>query len=265
MALCTDKSLTYLNDLGYNVVRLPRKGLDPLDVLGRDGRSLERLGRLDQLWISRQPVPQIGRPQPAAHINGQATSEMSMSMGLKVLNGVLKSIGVGSAELAFAYKSADTVQFTFGNVTTRSVVPLEVGNFLSEGDVRSNNPFVEHYFTDDDTDAYIVTEVLQSNEITVSAKDRHGGAVKLDIPSIEAMLGGDVSASAGDAAGTKITYKGKDASTFGFKVFAAAFDSRWHIAGVQPAAELSFSAGSTWAGDTGPVILRRGTLALKAL
>lgn len=98
MALCTDKSLTYLNDLGYNVVRLPRKGLDPLDVLGRDGRSLERLGRLDQLWISRQPVPQIGPPQSAAHVNGQATGEMSMSMGLKVLNGVLKSIGAGPAK-----------------------------------------------------------------------------------------------------------------------------------------------------------------------
>src|SRR6266568_2079215 len=178
MALCTDKSLTYLNDLGYNVVRLPRKGLDPLDVLGRDGRSLERLGRLDQLWMSRKPLPEIGVPQPAAHVNGRATSEMSTSMGLRVLNGVLKTIGADVPELSFAYKQADNLQFTFGDVTARLVVPLEVGNFLSEGDIHNANPFVERYFADEDTDAFIVTEILQSNEITVSAKDQRGSSFK---------------------------------------------------------------------------------------
>ena len=187
-------------------------------------------------------------------------------MGLRVLNGVLKSIGADVPELSFAYKQAGSLQFTFGDVNARSVIPLEVGNFLSEGDIHSTNPFVERFFADDDTDAFIVTEVLQSNEITVSAKDQHGGVVKIDIPSIEAILGGDVSVSARDAAGVKIKYKGKDAVTFGFKVFALAFDSRWRIAGVQPSAELSFSVGAiTAAAEPPPVILRRGTLALKAI
>src|SRR5580704_627585 len=115
MALCTDKSLTYLNDQGYNVVRLPRKGIDPLDVLGRDGKSLERLGRLDQLWTSKKPVPSVGGPQPAAHINGQSTSEMSASVGLKLLSGVLKAIGATVPEISFAYNKASSLQFTFGN------------------------------------------------------------------------------------------------------------------------------------------------------
>jgi len=266
MALCTDKSLTYLNDLGYNVVRLPRKGIDPLDVLGRDGKSVERLGRLDQLWTSRKPLPEIGAPQPAAYLNGQATSEMALSVGLRVLNGVLKAIGADLPELSFAYKQADSLQFTFGDVTARSVVPLDVGNFLSEGDIRGANPFVERYFADEDTDAFIITEVLQSNEITVSAKDHGGRTVKVDIPSIQAILGGDVSISANDTAGTKITYKGKEAVTFGFKVFEIAFDGRWRITGVQPSAELPFSVGAaTLAAATQPVILRRGTLAVKSV
>jgi hypothetical protein len=63
------------NGLGYNVVRLPRKGIDPLDVLGQEGKSIERLGRLDQLWASRKPVPSIGAPQPAAHISGHLNIE----------------------------------------------------------------------------------------------------------------------------------------------------------------------------------------------
>ncbi len=74
MALCTDRSLTYLNDIGYNVVRLPRRSINPLDVLGRDGRSLERLGRLDQIWSSAVPAPQAGSAQQAPRISGQKTN-----------------------------------------------------------------------------------------------------------------------------------------------------------------------------------------------
>jgi hypothetical protein len=39
---CKDPSLTYLNRYGYNVVTLPRTGLEPLLVLGRD-QTLTRM------------------------------------------------------------------------------------------------------------------------------------------------------------------------------------------------------------------------------
>ena len=52
MARCKDPALNYLNREGYNVVKLPRAGLEPMDVLGRDGRSLERLGKLQRIWTS---------------------------------------------------------------------------------------------------------------------------------------------------------------------------------------------------------------------
>ena len=47
MAFCEDASLTYLNRLGYNVIRLPRTGLLPLEVLGCEiGRPPEPIGPL---------------------------------------------------------------------------------------------------------------------------------------------------------------------------------------------------------------------------
>src|SRR5271166_4502631 len=100
MVLCTDKSLTYLNGQGYNVVRLPRKGIAPLDVLGRDGGSLERLGNLSQIWLSREPLPEIGTPQPATPVNGKKTSELSGSMGLKILGGILGALGAKSPAIS---------------------------------------------------------------------------------------------------------------------------------------------------------------------
>jgi hypothetical protein len=257
MALCTDKSLTYLNSLGYNVVRLPRKGIDPLDVLGRDGRSIERLGRLDQLWTSSKPISPIGAPQSAAHINGQRTGEMNASIGLKLLSGVLKAIGASAPEVTFAYNTARTLQFTFGNVTTRTVAPLEVGEFLSEGDIHTSNPFVEHYFHDDDTDVFLITEVLESDQITVSAKGQSGGQINADISAIQNAVGGNVSVSAKSGSSSDLTYAGKDSVTFGFKAFAIAFEERWRITGVAPSAALAFEAGSE------PIILGRSTLRVR--
>ena len=258
MALCSDKSLTYLNDLGYNVVRLPRGGIEPLDVLGRDGRSIERLERLDQLWTSTRPVPETGAPQLASHVNGQTTSDMKLSVGLRLLSGVLGAIGAKAPELASAHSRADTLQFAFGDVVSRSVPPLEVGDFLSAGDLHAANPVVERYFGDDDTEGFVITEVLQSAEINVSAKDERGREIKADVPAIKAMVGADVSVAAKDAAGAQVIYRGASRVTFGFKAFAIAFDGRWRITGAEPSAELAFSTGRE------PVVLRRGTLALRS-
>ena len=158
MVFCTDKSLTYLNSEGYNVIRLPRKGVAPLDVLGRDGGSIERLGHLGQIWRSQQPIPVIGDPQPATQVNGQKTSELNSSIGLKVLGGILGALGAKLPELSAAYSVADSLEFEFRNVISRSVAPLEVGKFLSSGDIQSQNPVVEHYFGDNDTEAFVIME-----------------------------------------------------------------------------------------------------------
>jgi hypothetical protein len=111
---------------------------------------------------------------------------------------------------------------------------------------------------DDDTEAYVITEVLQSNEITVSAKDEKGGQVKIDFPSIKGVVGGDVSVSAKDAANTALTFVGNDPVTFGFKAFLVAFDGRWRITGVEPGAGMAFAPGEN------PVILRQGTVAFRS-
>jgi len=40
MGLCKDPVTTELNKRGYNLVKLPRVGIDPMDVLGRENDSM---------------------------------------------------------------------------------------------------------------------------------------------------------------------------------------------------------------------------------
>ncbi len=62
---CSDPRLTYLNSYGYNVIKLPRAGIEPLQVLGRDKDSLEDLGELSTIWKSQSPIPSTPGPNPA--------------------------------------------------------------------------------------------------------------------------------------------------------------------------------------------------------
>jgi hypothetical protein len=261
---CKDPQLTYLNNLGYNVVRLPRKGIDPLDVLGRDDKSNELLGTIGQIWSSTLQPPQPGQPQPAQNINGQKTQSLDLSIGLKVLSSILGGMGAAAPQLNFAYNKAKKVSFSFSNVQSVSVDAFALGKYLSAGDLDTNNPFVTRYFGEDDTEAYIITEILQSDRISVTGQDTSGTNVGVDLPSIQSAVGAKVTVSSSSSANTELTYQGQEMLAFGFKVFRIDYENgKWVVRGVKPSGEVAFAATAAAGGaadvpsfDGEPVLLR---------
>ena len=174
-----DPSVTYLNKLGYNVVKLPRTGIEPMDVIGRD-RTMQWLGPIDSIWSSALSKPQPKPPKPAAAVNGQKTDALDLSIGLSVLGNTLAAFGVSVPSLDVAYKSAHAVQFSYSNVTITDVAPFDAGSYLAKGELRSDNPAVKNYFLSGQATAYLITQVLKSNSLTVTATDSHGTAVSVD-------------------------------------------------------------------------------------
>jgi hypothetical protein len=257
MAPCSDPALTYLNNLGYNVVRLPRTGIEPLDVLGRDGKSLERLGRLEQVWTSTAAVPAPGPAGSAAAIKGQRTDGLNLSVGLKILSSALGAMGAVVPELGFAYNRARKIQFSFGDVETLGVDPLAVGAYLGAGDLASTNPFVARYFTDGDAEAYVITEVLRSGTVIVSATTESGASVSVDVPAIAGAVGGKVSVGTTGTGSNDLTFTGVPV-VFGFKAFGIAHvGGSWQVHGVKPGGNVAFGvqAGAGGAGAPGEVAL----------
>jgi hypothetical protein len=242
MALCKDPLRTYLNNLGYNVILLPRTGIDPLDVLGRDSGSIERLGKLEQMWSSSVAAPDPGPPQTAAGINGQKTAALNLDVGLKFLSNVLGAMGAVLPQLNFAYKSARKVEFSFTDVRVAKVDPLALGNHLAAGNLSSNNPFVRRYFEDEDTDAFIITEVLKSQSITAKAQTDTDVGVAVDVPAIQAAVGAKIGVSQTTSQSTELTYTGPELLTFGHKVFKVEFNNgSWSVRGQKPASDVAFS------------------------
>lgn len=259
MPICKDPRLTYLNGLGFNVVRLPRKGINPLGVLGRDSDALNYLGTLDQIWDTPNAVPAPGPPNEVAALTGARTSDIKLSAGLEILANALSGMfGATAPSVSMAYKNSKAVQFRFTEVQTVGIDPFEVGNYLSSGDLRSGSPFVSRFFTQANTEAFVITEILQAKSISVIGKGDGGVEVSLSVPALQQLLGAKVAVTAANSAGTEITYTGSEYLAFGFKVFGIGIaNGVWQVHGVKPGAEIAFQTTDS---VPDPILLHRNGL-----
>ena len=240
MAFCEDPALTYLNRLGYNVVRLPRVGLFPLEVLGCDtGRPPEPLGLLPTVWQSTIGAPLVTSGDVAT-INGKSTSNIKIGFGLKILEGVLGAMGAAVPQVGLAYSKARSIKFEFRDPEIRKIDPLAVGNFLAQGDLNTLNPFVRRYMLSEDTQAFVVTEVLLSMAIRVTAMDESEAATKIDVKAISDGLGANVQVQATSGVEGDLVYKGKQALAFGYKAHEIVYSGkRWDVRRVEPSEETA--------------------------
>ena len=255
-----DPSVTFLNKFGYNVVKLPRVGIEPLDVIGVDDTT-QWLGPLSSVWQSSVPAPEPSAPRPAAPVNGQKTDKLEIGFGLQILSNALAAFGAAAPSLDLAYKRARKVQFSYTGVTSTVVSPLEAGNYMASGTLNTSNPVVQHYFMQPDSQAFVIVDVLKSNSITVIALDEHGTEVGVDVPSIEGILGANVKVKPGGASNSSITYTGKKPVTFVFSVDEIRFENgKWSLAGAAPSGALAFATapGGAGAATTSPILLGTG-------
>ena len=254
-----DPSVTFLNRFGYNVVKLPRAGIEPMDVIGRDDTT-QWLGPLASVWKSTTALPVPTPPRTAAVVNGQKTDQLDLSFGLSILKNALAAFGATMPSLDVAYRNARKVQFAYTNVTSTAVAPLDAGNFLASGTLDTSNPVVRHYFTGEDTQAFLIVEVLKSDAITVSASDEHGQEIGLDVPAIQQLVGANVKVKPSGSSGSGITYAGPAPVTFGFIVDEIDFDgTQWSLQGAAPSGGLAFGAGGAGGAVTSsPILLGAG-------
>jgi hypothetical protein len=219
---------------------------------------------MSQIWSSPIPAPSPGPPQPAADIAGTKTDDLKLSIGLSLLSNILNGLGsvVGLPKLTLAYQRARSLQYTFGEVVAISIDPFAIGAYLSKGDLQQDNPFVDHYFDQEETTAYILTEVLKSDSVTVTAKSDQGTSVSVDLPAIQQLVGVNVSVTSNSSDNSELTYKGKAMLTFGFKAFAIMHaDNKWSVEGVAPSGNMAFfEGGEEQAAGLKPIMLSTGCL-----
>jgi hypothetical protein len=213
MARCQDRSVDYLQSLGYDVVREPAADIWPLDLLYEEDGALMRWGNLPAYWTSSTIPPAIPAAVPAADINGSNSSELSASIGLSLLGGFLRGLGALNPNLQAAYNNSATLTFSFTGVQKVALDELAVAAWIAAGGPAATVASLPLFHAGDGS-LYVITSVVQSASISVVAKDTRGAQVSVDAG---ALASGKLQISHSSENDGTVTYSGSTPLTFGFQ------------------------------------------------
>jgi hypothetical protein len=239
MIFCSDPALTQLKDQGYNVIRLPRVGTGPLDVLAGNSAQLEYLGALHKVWASSKKEPVPYEPRVTGNIAGGKTQAIKASLGLSILNDLLAGFGVSSPKVKSAFSRTRTLTFRYDQPKQWGIEPFEIGDYLTHGDLNQDNPVLDKHLRD--SRLYLITEVLLSNSLTVVAEAKTSGDMAVDAGVLKDAVQAKLEVNVEQGENVSITFEGKQDVAFGFKAFELSFsDGKWTIGDFADPGSISF-------------------------
>lgn len=217
--MCKDKSVSHLNELGWNMVRLPKENINPLLILSKSNGYLETLGEIFDFVIEDQPKPpEIVLDQSVAEISVLETDKFEVGVGLKFLEKFLSLVGAAGLGLETSFKNAESIQFVYQNVLTDFVYPAKIGKYLLSVSPDISSPFMEHI--NEEGEAYIITDTLKSKAFGVVAYDEKGVKIDMDISALKQLLSATPHIEVSKAEKKVISFKGDKFLRFAFKAIA---------------------------------------------
>jgi hypothetical protein len=213
---CKDSSITYLKSIGYNVVRIPKSDMHPLQMLIKQNGILKPLGNVPSVFTpGAVSPPKIKRNSPVADLNGRHSSDLSAGIGISVLGNIIGAMGGSKLGLEAKFEKARTLSFEFLDIVEDSISVAELDKFLGDADVNAAGPYVTQLLEADGV--FVVTATIKSKHFTVEGKQKNKASVAVDVPEIKEIIGGNIDVDKKVAKSSKITFEGKTPLVFGFQ------------------------------------------------
>jgi len=205
--------------MGYNVVRLPRTDIMPLEIIGSRGEDVQRLGSLSDLARPRAigGYPKIGDPVALPDIAGQCSSKIGAKIGCHLLDGFLGSLGA-SLGGSLDYSNAQRMIFQFEEVLSTRTPPAEIGDFLRYSELSFDNPAFRPYLVGRNA-LFVISEVIQSRSLLVWYERRDEQAAVVDLGLLNEIIDGIIEVSLVKGSRHVLRFRGTQRVTFGFKCF----------------------------------------------
>jgi hypothetical protein len=213
---CNDPYLKELRSKGYNVVRLPKADIRPLQLLTKRGDSLDRIGELATvLPASNVPMPPVTADTRVATLSGVHSGELSLGFGLSILGSIIGAMGGSKLGLDLTYKHAKSVTFEFLDVLEDRIEIAKLDQYLTSADVSPFSSYVAQLLEADQL--FVTTATVKSNKISVESKGAGNAGVDVSIPEIKQVVGGNVKVGGGSDRSSKVTFEGPLPLVFGFQ------------------------------------------------
>jgi hypothetical protein len=221
---CSDPYLNLLKEFGYNVVRLPKADIKPLQLFAQRRKDLDRLGDLTTILVARDEssLPPVSMDQRAANVSGQRTSDLRIGLGLSVLGSLIGAMGGSTLGLDVAYQQARSAAFEFHDVLEDRVTVAELDQYLAQADINPASRYLGELLEADEL--ITTTATIKSTKFVVEAKRSDGGSLAVNVPEVQGVVGAEVKVSGQGDAATKVTYEGSTPLVFGFQAVRLYYD-----------------------------------------
>jgi hypothetical protein len=245
----SDPFIKALKSFGYNTVRLPKVDIMPLQVFSRNGNNLERLGALTKLLTPGETIaaPPITSGVPTSNINGKRTGDIKIGLGLSILGNIIGAMGGSSLGIETEYKQAKSAVFEFSGVTEDRLEVIDLDQYLGDADINPASVFVGKLLEADQL--YVTTAVLKSTKFTFEATQSSGIGVKVNVPVIQGVVGGNVSVGTTSGSESKLSYEGKIPLAFAFQAVQIFYDQGKYTA-FKPVEDVALKSLSNITGTT---------------
>jgi hypothetical protein len=211
----------WLKDYGFTALQLPRRNLNPADVLYRGNGAFDtKVGTLGELFPHAGALA-VEEDEPVADITRNVTKKVETGLGLRILGALFGGSASSKLGADTDVKHSKTLSVTYENVSHDSLSVLALQSWLERVQVNSAGQTMGWL---NQGRLAAVTSVLRTADLSIIAERDNGVAIDLSVPDIQGIVSASAKVSADAASGTKITFNGNQPIAFGFQAFKLLFD-----------------------------------------
>lgn len=224
---CKDPLADLLKEYGYNLVALPKPDIEPLQILTKEGKRLEKIGHLKDLFKRGEevPMPSKGKDIPAAkEIQSSKSCGVKADMGVKLLGNFLEGFGVKGADIGAALGNVDKIIFSFKDVLTSEISLINLDAFIHDAEM---NEKAKSYINKlKNSEIFIITAVMKSRAFVTEMVSDNNVGVSVALPNVKGIVAGKIGVNFQNNQSNKLVYEGEDHRVFGFKAVRLIYDKK---------------------------------------
>lgn len=168
-------------DLGYNLVALPKTSITPLNLLCKEGDHLSSLECPLEVLFEPDMAPIPSYNTVVADFAGQKIFEFDLRANIGFLNGIFQRFNLDDSNVQLKADSSRKykVEFSFDQVREDKVSSLDLDNYITgaiplEKEFRT---YIKHLYG---SDLFVITSVLKSNTFSINITDESDRKLELD-------------------------------------------------------------------------------------
>ncbi len=225
MTLFSRGSKSFLPDGDYLPMAMPTTDFDVLWILTRNGGALRRFGLLSDVLAAGDPLPAeaVRRDQITANAAGTAARSIKAGLSLGLANTILTALG-GKAGLDLSATGAHSVEYHYTDVTADVVNIARLDAWLSGADLAPGAGRVADLLVAERL--YMAVASLKAAGVTSKMRDERGMDLQVDVPTVQQLVGGDVTVSGSSTRTSELAFHGSAPLVIGAKIAQLKVDER---------------------------------------